>query len=63
MACPHEQSSGVASRASQWVPQYLPDVVLHEHTGHAHFSPFAAAISLSPSFGSVADDLKQHFEH
>ena len=50
MACPQKQSSGVFSIASHWVLQYLPDVVLHEQTGCAHFSPFAVAISLSPSF-------------
>jgi len=49
--------------ASHWVLQYLPDVVLHEQPGRAHFSLFAAAIYLSPSFGSVVDDLKQHRKH
>ena len=49
--------------ASHWVLQYLLDVVLHEQMGRAHFSPFAAAIYLSPGFGSVVDDLKQHPNH
>jgi hypothetical protein len=38
--------SGVFSMASHWVLQYLPDVVTHEQTGCAHFSPFAVVISL-----------------
>jgi hypothetical protein len=29
--------SGVFSIASHWVLQYLPDVVIHEQTGCAHF--------------------------
>jgi hypothetical protein len=32
--------SGVFSVASQRSLQYLPDVVQHEQTGCAHFSPF-----------------------
>jgi hypothetical protein len=41
-ACPHEQSiSGVFSIASHWVLQYLPDVVVQEQIGCAHFSAFA----------------------
>ena len=62
--CSHEQSmSGVFSIASHCVLQYLPDVVVQEQTGCAHFSPFLSAISLSPGFGSVAHDLKGHFKH
>src|SRR5580704_8624118 len=37
--------SGVFSMASHWALQYLPDVVMHEQTGCAHFSAFAVAIS------------------
>jgi hypothetical protein len=37
--------SGVFSMASHWVLQYLPDFVIHEQTGCAHFSAFAVAIS------------------
>ena len=37
--------SGVFSIASHWVLQYLPDVVVQEQTGCAHFSPLAVVIS------------------
>jgi hypothetical protein len=48
-ACAHVQSiSGVFSMASHWVLQYLPDVVMHEQTGWAHFSAFAVVISILP---------------
>ena len=44
-ACPHEQSmSGVFSIASHWVLQYLPDVVVQEQIGCAHFSAFALTL-------------------
>jgi len=36
---------GVFSIASHSVLQYLPDMVTHEQTGCAHFSPLAGAIS------------------
>jgi hypothetical protein len=41
--------SGVFSMASRWVLQYLPDVVMHEQTGWAHFSAFAVVISFLPA--------------
>jgi hypothetical protein len=41
--------SGVFSMASRWVLQYLPDVVMHEQTGWAHFSTFAVVISFLPA--------------
>jgi hypothetical protein len=44
-ACSHRQSmSGVFSIAAHSVLQYLPDVVMHEQTGCAHFSAFVVAI-------------------
>jgi hypothetical protein len=48
--------------ASRRALQYFPDVVVQEQTGCAHFSLFAAAISLFPGFGSVAHDLKEHLK-
>ena len=36
--------SGVFSIASHWGLQYLPDVVMHEQTGCAHFWPLVVAI-------------------
>jgi hypothetical protein len=36
--------SGVFSIAAHSVLQYLPDVVMHEQTGCAHFSAFVVAI-------------------
>jgi hypothetical protein len=64
LGCAHEQSiSAVFSIASHCVPQYFPDVVVQEQTACAHFSPFVAAISLSPGFGSAAHDRKGHLKH
>jgi hypothetical protein len=46
--CAHAQSmSGVFSMASHWVLQYLPDVVMQEQTGCAHFSDFGVVICFS----------------
>lgn len=42
--------SGVFSMASHCVLQYLPDVVMHEQTGWAHFSAFAVVISILPAW-------------
>jgi hypothetical protein len=47
--------SGVFSMASHWVLQYLPDVVMQEQMGCAHFSAFSAVI-FSPNVGSRTDD-------
>ncbi|MGB6267021.1 MAG: hypothetical protein WBF56_14880, partial [Candidatus Acidiferrales bacterium] len=46
-ACSHEQSmSGVFSIASHCALQYLPDVVMQEHIGCAHFSDFSGLIGI-----------------
>jgi hypothetical protein len=42
--------SGVFSMASHCVLQYLPEVVMQEHTGWAHFSGFEFDIVFSPEF-------------
>jgi len=44
--------SGVFSIASHWALQYLPDDVMHEQTGCAHFLTVSLVIIVSPSFGS-----------
>jgi hypothetical protein len=38
--------SGVFSMASHWVLQYLPDTIMQEQTGCAHFSALAVDISI-----------------
>jgi len=43
--------SGVFSMASHWVLQYLPEEVMHEQTGCAHF----LTVSLLISFLLVSD--------
>jgi len=43
--------SGVFSMASHWVLQYLPELVMHEQTGCAHF----LSVSLLISFLLVSD--------
>jgi hypothetical protein len=49
-----EQSmSGVFSMASHSTLQYLPDVVVQEQTGCAHFSPFEVSIFLLIFLGST----------
>ena len=46
--CAQVQSmSGVFSIASHCVLQYLPEVVMHEQTGCAHFTAFSGAILFS----------------
>ena len=59
--CPHEQSmSGVFSMASHWVLQYLPDVVVHEQTGCAHFSAFRSRHFFSPRIRTHSQRSKRH---
>jgi hypothetical protein len=49
MGWPHEQlMSGIFSMASHWVLQYLPEAVVQEQTGCAHFTAV-----LSVSVGGV----------
>jgi hypothetical protein len=45
--------SGIFSIAAHCVLQYLPDVVVQEHTGCAHFSPLEVVIFDAPSFRST----------
>ena len=54
--------SGVFSIASHSTLQYLPDVVMHEQIGWAHFSAFVVAIFFSPDFESIADDPRLHLK-
>jgi hypothetical protein len=48
--------SGIFSMASHCALQYLPDDVMHEQTGCAHFSAFSVSIEFSPGFGSGFHD-------
>ena len=53
--------SGVFSIASHWVLQYLPDVVMQEQIGCAHFSGFAVDIFFPPTFGPTVYDPVPYF--
>jgi hypothetical protein len=52
--------SGVFSIASHCVLQYLPEVVMQEQTGCAHFLAVSLVISISPVFGSGSGDPKRY---
>jgi hypothetical protein len=52
--------SGVFSIASHCVLQYLPEVVMQEQTGCAHFLAVSLVISIPPVFRSGSGDPKRY---